>query len=216
MASKKDYYEVLGVSRTASSDEIKKAYRKCALAHHPDRNDGDKKSEEKFKEATEAYQILADPPKRKLYDQFGHSGLNLGAGGGFSGGGFSDIFEGIFEDFFGGRASGGRGSPQRGGDLKHDVEISFEESAFGVEKDLTIEREETCTTCKGEGAKPGTSKSVCQVCRGSGQVMASSGFFSISRPCHKCQGQGTWIDHPCSACRGAGRVEAERKIHVKI
>ena len=217
MASKKDYYEVLGVSRSVSPDEIKKAYRKCALAHHPDRNPGDKKAEEKFKEATEAYQVLADTQKRKVYDTYGHAGIDSG-GGGFSGAGFADIFEGIFEDFFGGQAGGGRnrGRAQRGGDLKHDVDITFEEAAFGVEKDLLIEREETCSTCKGEGAKPGTSKSVCQTCRGSGQVMASSGFFSISRPCHKCQGQGAWIDHPCSACRGAGRVEVERKIHVKI
>lgn len=219
MPTKRDYYEVLGVSRLTTPDELKKAYRKCALAHHPDRNPGDKKAEERFKEATEAYQVLADPQKRSVYDQYGHEGVNVGLGTGFSGGGFADIFEGIFEDFFsaGGAPSGRtRRRAQRGNDLRHEIEISFNEAVFGIEKELAIEREETCSICKGEGAKPGTSKSVCSVCRGSGQVMASSGFFSISRPCHKCQGRGSWVDHPCSVCRGAGRVAVEKKIHVKI
>lgn len=219
--SKRDYYEVLGLSRSAGAEDIKKAYRKCALAHHPDRNPGNVKAEEKFKEATEAYQVLADPQKRGLYDQYGHAGVDLNNGGmhgGFSGGGFADIFEGIFEDFF--SAAGGTSRrdnrPRRGADLRHEISISFEEAAFGVEKDLTIEREEACSTCKGEGAKSGTSKSVCSVCKGSGQVMASSGFFSISRTCHKCHGVGSWIDHPCTVCKGAGRVPVARKIHVKI
>ena len=215
---KKDYYEILAVMRTASLDEIKKAYRKCALAHHPDRNPGDKKAEERFKEATEAYQVLSDAEKRKLYDAYGHAGLDLGGGGGsgFSGGGFSNVFEGIFEDFFGGQSDRGQKRARRGGDLQVDLEISFNDAAFGVEKDVELEREEACASCKGDGAKPGTSRSTCSVCQGSGQVMASSGFFSISRPCHRCHGQGSWVDHPCPSCRGAGRVSVQRKIHVKV
>ena len=221
MASKKDYYEVLSVTRSASLDDIKKAYRKCALAHHPDRNPGDQKSEEKFKEATEAYQVLADSQKRKLYDAYGHAGIDLGresGGSGFSAGGFADVFEGIFEDFFSGGGQSGRGQERarRGGDLQVDLQISFNEAAFGADKEIEIAREETCASCKGDGAKPGTSRSVCSVCQGSGQVMASSGFFSISRPCHRCHGKGSWVDHPCPSCRGGGRVPVRRKIHVKV
>ncbi len=215
--SKKDYYSVLGVSRSAAAEDIKKAYRKCALAHHPDRNPGDKKAEEKFKEATEAYQVLADPKKRQIYDEYGHEGLGTRGFSGFSSTGFSDIFEDIFEDFFGaGVSSRSRQQSQKGSDLQYDLEISFKEAAFGVEKTIEIRREESCVTCKGDGAKPGTSRVSCPVCHGSGQILASSGFFSISRPCHRCRGQGSFVEHPCDACKGSGRAVVDRKIQVKI
>ncbi len=218
MTSKRDYYEVLDVSRSATPEDIKKAYRKCALAHHPDRNPGDKKAEDKFKEATEAYQVLSDPKKRQIYDQYGHEALSgFGAESGFSSaGGFGDIFEDIFEDFFGGGSSRSRSSAQRGSDLQYELEISFSDAAFGVEKDLRVEREETCSTCRGDGAKPGTSRTPCPTCHGSGRVLASSGFFSISRTCHRCHGQGSFIEQSCSACRGQGRLLIEKMIHVKI
>lgn len=219
-AAKKDYYDVLSVAKNASDEEIKKAYRQCALKFHPDRNPGDKKAEEKFKEATEAYQVLSDAQKRSLYDRYGHEGLN-GPGGGFPGGfatgDFSDIFDDIVEGFFGGRTrrrSGAR--PERGGDLLHELEVSFEEAAFGVEKDFEIRREESCAACSGSGAKPGTSRSSCPACRGTGQVLVQSGFFSISRSCDRCHGAGTTIQHPCGSCHGTGRTPARRKIHLKI
>ena len=216
---KRDYYEILGVSRSASLDDVKKAYRKCALMHHPDRNPDDKKAEEKFKEATEAYQVLADPQKRQTYDQFGHEGLAAGgfeAGGFASAAGFGDIFEDIFEDFFGGGAGRGRHRAQRGGDLQYDLEILFNEAAFGTEKTIELEREETCSTCKGDGAKPGTSRTTCGTCHGSGQILASSGFFSISRACHRCHGQGSFVEHSCASCHGTGRIGVKRKIQIKV
>jgi len=214
---KSDYYEILSVPRAASAEDIKKAYRKCALAHHPDRNPGDHKAEEKFKEATEAYQVLSDPEKRRVYDQFGHEGLaGAGGPGDFSAAGFTDIFEDIFEDFFGGGGSRRRQRAQRGSDLKHDQEILFDEAAFGTEKEIELRREEACTACKGDGAKPGTARATCPACHGSGQILASSGFFSISRTCHRCQGQGSFVEHPCGSCRGTGRVLVSRKIKVKI
>ena len=217
---KRDYYEILGVPKSVHADELKKAYRQAAMKHHPDRNPGDKKAEEKFKEATEAYQVLADPQKRKLYDQFGHAGVeSQGAAGfgGFSSSGFGEIFEDIFEDFFSG-AGGARARrrPQRGSDLQYDLEISFTEAAFGCEKVIEIRREESCSTCKGDGAKPGSERTTCPACRGSGQILASSGFFSIARTCHRCHGQGSFVEHPCAACRGTGRVSIDRKVHVKI
>lgn len=214
--TKRDYYEILSVTRNADGDEIKKAYRKCALQYHPDRNPGDKKAEEKFKECTEAYQVLSDPQKRKLYDQYGHEGLNAQGFSGFQGG-FGDIFEDIFEDFFG-AASGGRrrSRAQRGSDLATAVEITLEESAFGVEKTVEVRREENCGECGGEGAQPGTQRKTCATCHGSGQVMASSGFFSISRACPKCHGQGSSIEHPCRACHGSGRQPHTRKIQARI
>ena len=217
---KRDYYEILGVSKSVHADELKKAYRQAALKFHPDRNPGDKKSEEKFKEATEAYQVLADPQKRKLYDQFGHAGVeSQGAAGfgGFSSAGFGDIFEDIFEDFFSaGGSSRGKRRAQRGSDLQYELEILFEEAAFGCEKNIEIRREETCSTCKGDGAKPGSGRTTCSTCHGSGQILASSGFFSIARTCHRCQGQGSFVEHPCAACRGTGRVLIDRKVHVKV
>ena len=220
MSSRKhDYYELLGVSRSADAEEIKKAYRKAALAHHPDRNPGDKKAEDKFKEATEAYQVLSDARKRQVYDQYGHEGLNAqgGMGSGFSAAGFEDVFEGIFEDFFGGGGSGrGRSRAAQGSDLQYDFEISFKEAVFGAEKSIDLKREETCGTCRGDGAKPGTSVKTCSTCRGSGKILSSSGFFSISRTCNRCGGEGVSIEQACSACRGSGRVVADRKIQLKI
>ncbi len=219
---KRDYYQILGVAKAASAEDIKKAYRKLALQCHPDRNPGDKKSEEKFKEATEAYQVLADPKKREIYDQYGHEGLSQtagwgqGASGFASSTGFGDIFEDIFEDFFGGGSSRTRQRARRGNDLQYELEITFEEAAFGTERTVEIRREESCSNCKGDGAKPGTSRQNCPTCHGSGQILASSGFFSISRTCHRCHGEGSFIEHPCTACHGHGRVSVPRKIGIKI
>ncbi len=218
MATKRDYYEVLGIPRLATVEDIKKAYRRCALEHHPDRNPGNKRAEDKFKEATEAYQVLSNPQQKQLYDQVGHEGL--ASSGGFSGfqstAGFGDIFEDIFEDFFGGKGARGRQRPQRGNDLQVRLDISFEEAAFGVEKNIEIPREESCTACKGDGAKPGTTRHTCPTCHGSGEILASSGFFSISRPCNRCQGQGSFVEHPCHDCRGTGRVTVKRQIQTRI
>ncbi|MCG3175546.1 MAG: Chaperone protein DnaJ [Candidatus Omnitrophica bacterium] len=215
--TKRDHYEVLGVSRQATPEEIKSAYRKSALQHHPDRNPGDKKAEEKFKEATEAYQVLSDADKRQRYDRYGHAGVDGGsAQEGFTGAGFSDVFEDIFEDFFGGSSAGRRNRAQRGADLRTDVTLEFMEAALGIERDVPVRREEVCGSCKGEGAKPGTASRKCATCQGAGQVLASSGFFSVARTCPRCHGQGTFIDDPCADCRGAGRVAVSRKIHLKI
>jgi molecular chaperone DnaJ len=222
--SRRDYYEVLGVGREATDQQIKSAYRKLALQHHPDRNPGDKQAEERFKEAAEAYAVLADPEKRQLYDRFGHAGVS-GAGAGAGGidptifADFSDIFAGLgdvfgFGDIFGSRRR--RGGPQRGADLRYDLEISFEESARGAEETIQIPREEACETCSGSGAAPGTSAETCSQCRGSGQLRYQQGFLTVARPCPTCRGTGKTIAKPCSSCRGAGRVGRERKLTVKI
>ncbi len=217
MATKRDYYEILSISKGAAADDIKKAYRQSAMKHHPDRNPGDKKAEELFKEATEAYQVLSDAKKRQVYDQYGHAGLGSQGfdASGFSGG-FGDIFEDIFEDFFGGGGGGRRQRAQRGNDLAMAVELTFEEAAFGVERKVDVTREENCVTCDGEGAKPGTHKKTCATCQGSGQVLATSGFFNISRACPKCHGQGALIEQPCSTCRGTGRSAVKRNIQVNV
>jgi molecular chaperone DnaJ len=222
--SKRDYYEILGVERNATDQQIKSAYRKLALKHHPDRNPGDKQAEELFKEAAEAYAILADREKRSLYDRFGHAGVSgVGAGaGGFDPtifADFSDIFAGLgdvfgFGDIFGGRRR--RGGPQRGADLRYDLEISFEESAGGVETAIQIPREETCETCHGSGAAAGTSPETCGQCRGSGQLRYQQGFLTVARPCPNCRGTGKTIAKPCQTCRGAGRITRDRKLTVKI
>jgi molecular chaperone DnaJ len=214
--SKRDYYEILEVSRTASDQEIKSAYRKLALKHHPDRNQGDKKAEEKFKEAAEAYAILSDSEKRARYDRFGHAGVGGGAQGfdpsQFSG--FEDIFGGLGDIFgFGG---GRRGGPQRGADLRYDLEIKFEQSAKGAETTIQIPRQETCDTCKGNGAAPGTSPTTCPQCRGTGQLRYQQGFFTVARTCGQCRGAGKVIAKPCATCRGEGTVEQMRKLTVKI
>jgi molecular chaperone DnaJ len=222
--SKRDYYEVLGVGRDATDQQIKSAYRKLALKYHPDRNPGDHTAEERFKEAAEAYAILADTQKRELYNRFGHAGVS-GAGAGAGGfdptvfAGFEDIFGSLgdlfgFGDVFGGRRR--RGGPQRGADLRYDLEISFEESYEGTETSIQIPREETCETCSGSGAAPGSAPEVCSQCRGSGQLRFQQGFLTVARPCTTCRGTGRVISKPCQACRGAGRVGRERKITVKI
>jgi molecular chaperone DnaJ len=222
--SKRDYYEILGVGKTASDQEIKSAYRKLALKHHPDRNPGDKSAEEHFKEAAEAYAVLADPDKRHLYDRFGHAGLGAAATGGagfdptvFTGfedilGGLGDIFG--FGDLFG--AGRRRGGPQRGGDLRYDLEISFEESATGAETSIQIPRQESCDACHGSGSAPGSRTSMCPQCHGRGQLRYQQGFFTVARTCGQCQGSGQVITNPCPTCRGAGRVRKERKLTVKI
>jgi molecular chaperone DnaJ len=222
--SKRDYYEVLGVERQASDQQIKSAYRKLALKHHPDRNPGDQQAEELFKEAAEAYSVLADPQKRGLYDRFGHAGVSgaAGAGGGFDPtifADFSDIFSGLgdafgFGDIFGSRRR--RGGPQRGSDLRYDLEITFEESAKGVETTIQIPREEACETCSGSGAAKGTSAETCAQCRGAGQLRYQQGFLTVARPCPNCRGTGKTIAKPCASCRGAGRVGRERSLTVKI
>jgi molecular chaperone DnaJ len=221
--SKRDYYEILGVARNASDDEIKKAYRKLAMKHHPDRNAGDKDAEEKFKEAKEAYEVLADSDKRAAYDQFGHEGVNPQGGpggfGGFGGGAggfdFSDIFEGIF----GGAAAGGgrgRANVYRGADLRYNLEITLEEAARGTETKIRIPALEECDTCHGSGAKSGTQPQTCPTCQGHGQVRMQQGFFSIQQTCPRCHGSGKVIAEPCSACQGQGRVKKHKTLSVKI
>jgi molecular chaperone DnaJ len=222
--SKRDYYEVLAVARDASDQQIKSAYRKLALKYHPDRNPGNRDAEEHFKEAAEAYAVLADSEKRALYDRFGHAGVSgVGAGaGGFDPtvfADFGDIFAGLgdmfgFGDIFGGRRR--RGGPQRGADLRYDLEITFDEAYEGAETSIQIPREETCETCNGSGAAAGSTPEVCSGCRGSGQVRYQQGFLTVARTCPTCGGTGRMISKPCQACRGAGRVGRERKITVKI
>lgn len=215
-AQKGDYYEILGVSRDANESELKKAYRKLAHKYHPDKNPGDKKAEEKFKEASEAYAVLSDAQKRAQYDRFGHSGMG-GMGDDFAAGiNIQDIFGDIFGDFFGGGQTRSRVRRERGADLRYHLDISFEEAAFGVEKDILIERLDSCGTCNGNGAKPGTSKKTCTTCRGSGEVRMQKGFFAISQTCPACKGQGSVITDPCKDCNGSGRVKTERKIKVKV
>jgi molecular chaperone DnaJ len=222
--SKRDYYEVLGLDRQANDQQIKSAYRKLALKYHPDRNPGDAKAEESFKEAAEAYAVLADPQKRSLYDRFGHAGVSnaAGAGAGFDPtifADFSDIFAGLgdvfgFGDIFGRQRR--RSGPQRGADLRYDLEITFDESAKGAETTIQIPREETCETCSGSGAAPGTKAETCAQCRGTGQLRYQQGFLTVARPCSNCRGTGKTIAKPCQTCRGAGRVGKERKLTVKI
>ena len=224
MSSKRDYYEVLGVDRQATDQQIKSAYRKLALKFHPDRNPGDAKAEEAFKEAAEAYAVLADAQKRGLYDRFGHAGVNAaGAGaGGFDPtifADFGDIFSGLgdmfgFGDILGGRRR--RGGPQRGSDLRYDLEITFDESAEGTETSIVVPREETCETCTGTGAAPGTTAETCAQCKGTGQLRYQQGFLTVARPCSTCRGTGKTIAKPCTTCRGAGRIARERKLTVKI
>ena len=224
MASKKDFYEVLGVNRDASDDEIKKAYRKLAMKHHPDRNPDNPKAEEHFKEAKEAYEILSDSNKRAAYDQYGHAGVDpqAGMGGGFGGGGaggFGDAFGGIFDEIFGGGrggGGGGRSNVYRGADLRYNLEITLEQAAFGTETKIRIPTMEACEPCKGTGAKAGTSPKTCPTCAGSGQVRLQQGFFSIQQTCPKCHGTGRFVAEPCTSCHGAGRVKQYKTLAVKI
>jgi molecular chaperone DnaJ len=218
MTTKRDYYEVLGVSRNADDNELKANYRKLALQFHPDRNSGNKEAEEKFKEASEAYEVLRDPQKRNIYDQFGHQGLE---GSGFSGfSGFEDIFSsfgGIFEDFFGfsnGRQS--RSRTQKGADLRYDLTLSFMESVFGTETEIDLEKMEVCPLCEGDACEPGTQLETCWQCDGTGQVSRNQGFFTVRTTCNNCRGNGQTIPHPCNNCRGAGQIRVSKKVGVKI
>jgi len=223
--SKRDYYEVLGVPRGASDEEIKKAYRKLAVKYHPDKNPGDKAAEEQFKELGHAYEILSDPQQRAVYDQYGHAAFDKRAGGGFArGGGFHDPFD-IFREVFGGSSildelfgGGSRdpNGPQRGDDLRYDMEITFEEAANGCEKEITIRKPERCSDCNGSGAEPGSKVKTCPACGGRGQVISSRGIFSIAQTCPQCHGAGRVIEKPCHSCHGAGRREQPSKIKLRI
>ncbi|MFZ9256500.1 MAG: molecular chaperone DnaJ [Burkholderiaceae bacterium] len=220
--AKRDFYETLGVAKNASDEEIKKAYRKLAMKYHPDRNPDSKQAEDKFKEAKEAYEMLSDPQKREAYDRFGHAGVDPnvggagGAGAGF-GGGFSDAFGDIFGDIFGG---GGRqrGGPQvyRGADLRYNLDITLEQAANGFETTIRVPSWDECETCRGSGAKPGTSPTTCATCGGHGQVRMQQGFFSIQQTCPKCHGSGKVIPDPCNPCAGSGRVKRNKTLEVKI
>jgi molecular chaperone DnaJ len=241
MASKRDYYEVLGVAKGASEDEIKKAYRKLAIKYHPDKNPGNKEAEEKFKELGEAYEVLSNPDKRSAYDRFGHQafGPGAGGGGGFGGaggfggggqGGFHDPFD-IFREVFGSGGGGGFGDifgeafgggddggarQNRGSDLRYDLEITLEEAVKGCEKEISIRKYETCDTCEGSGAASGSKTVTCKTCHGRGQVSVSRGFFTMAQTCPTCRGAGQIIEKPCAKCHGEGRVEKSSKIKIKI
>ena len=218
VAAKRDYYEVLGVGRSAGAEEIKKAYRKVALKCHPDRNPGDKVAEERFKEASEAYQVLGDPERRAQYDRFGHAAFEQSGGFGgfdFSASGFEDIFGDIFGDFFGGARRGGSRT-RRGEDLRYDLEIDFDEAVFGAEKSLRVPRLAACRDCKGSGSKNGAPRETCSTCRGSGQLRYQQGLFSIAKTCGQCQGPGSVLRDPCRTCGGAGAVRAQHTLSVRI
>ncbi|MDR0512416.1 MAG: molecular chaperone DnaJ [Treponema sp.] len=224
--AKRDYYEVLGVQKSASKDDIKKAYRKLAVQYHPDKNPGDKKAEEKFKEATEAYEVLADDKKKQAYDQFGFAGVE-GMGSNHQDfsqtfRGFEDIFgdfSGIFDTIFGGgggRRSGGGGGQRQGANLRYDIEIPFKDSIFGTKVEIQYTRNESCTPCKGSGAASGADRKVCPTCKGTGQIRQSAGFFSMASPCRSCGGEGEIIEKPCSECAGSGVQKKRQKIMVTI
>ncbi|MGD9661332.1 MAG: molecular chaperone DnaJ [Porticoccaceae bacterium] len=216
--SKRDYYEVLGVERGASEADIKKAYRRVAMKHHPDRNPDDAGAEEKFKEASEAYEILSDKQKRAAYDQFGHAGVSGGAGGGGGAGfgNFSDIFGDVFGDIFGGGGGRSRGGPRRGSDLQYNLELDLEEAVRGVTKQIRVPTLVACDLCEGSGAKKGSSPTRCSTCGGVGQVRMSQGIFQVQQTCPTCRGRGTVISDPCTACHGAGRKEEAKTLSVKI
>lgn len=217
--AKQDYYKVLGVDRNASEEEIKKSYRRLAMRFHPDKNPGDKEAEEKFKEASEAYEVLRDAEKREIYERYGHEGLSGAGFRGFSG--FEDIFTSfgdIFEDIFGfaGGSRKSRTAARPGSDLRYDIHISFMEAVTGSEKEITIERYENCKVCGGSGAAPGTAPETCPRCRGMGQITQSSGFFSISTTCPDCRGEGRRVRNPCRQCLGSGRAKTQKRTNLKI
>lgn len=218
--SKRDYYEVLGVGKSADEKEIKKAYRRVAMKYHPDRNPDDPDAEDKFKEATEAYEVLMDGDKRAAYDQYGHAGVdpNMGGGaGGFGGGNFSDIFGDVFGDIFGGGGGGrGRGGPQRGADLRYTLDISLEDAVKGTTVEIRVPTLTSCETCDGSGAKKGSKPATCGTCGGAGQVRVQQGFFQVQQTCPTCRGRGKTITDPCGDCRGQGRVEKTKTLSVKV
>ena len=228
--TKRDYYEVLGVSKSAPADEIKKAYRKLAVKHHPDKNPGDHTAEEKFKELGEAYDVLMDDNKRAAYDRMGHAAFAQGTAGprgGGGAGGFHDPFDifrevfgagggGVFEQFFGGGGGSQGEAHQRGSDLRYDLQIRLEEAAFGCEKEIEINKLDACKKCNGSGAEPGSKVTTCPTCRGRGQVIASRGFFQVAQTCPTCRGTGQTISNPCKACGGEGRAETRSRIKLKI
>ena len=219
--SKRDYYEVLGVERGASDKDIKKAYRRMAMKHHPDRNPGDKAAEESFKELNEAFEVLSDDQKRAAYDQYGHAGVDpsmggMGGAGGFAGGNFGDIFGDVFGDIFGAGGGRSRSSVQRGADLRYQLELSLEEAVRGVSKKIRIPTLVSCTSCDGTGAKKGTQPISCTTCGGIGQVRMQQGFFSVQQTCPDCRGTGKIIKDPCSVCHGEGRVQEYKTLSVKI
>ncbi|MDO9184052.1 MAG: molecular chaperone DnaJ [Bacteriovorax sp.] len=224
MSTKRDYYEVLGVQKGAAKDDIKKAYRKLAMQYHPDRNPNNPEAEAKFKEASEAADVLLDEEKKSRYDQFGHAGVNGGAGGGFQGNGdfgdFGDIFGDIFGDMLGGgRRRGGGGGRSRGrpgDDLQMGIDITFAEAAFGCEKTISLTKNVKCETCSGSGAKAGSSPSTCDYCNGHGEVRRQQGFFTVSSTCPKCNGSGQMIKDPCQTCNGAGKKKKKVDLQVKI
>lgn len=229
MATKRDYYEVLEVTRTATGEEIKRSYRKLAVKYHPDKNPGDPTAEDRFKEISEAYEILMDAEKRSAYDRFGHNAF-AGAAASRGGGNYVDPFEvfrqafggsgGIFDQFFGGGGGGGgrqdKDAKQRGADLRYDLQIRLEEAAAGVEKEIEVEKLEACTQCNGSGAEAGSRAVTCRDCGGRGQVISSRGFFQVSQTCPRCRGTGQVIEKPCTKCSGEGRVEAPSRIKLKI
>ncbi len=214
--AKRDYYEVLSVARDASDAELKKSYRRLAMKFHPDRNENNAEAETQFKEAKEAYDVLSDSRKRQIYDQYGHAGIEQQGGFSSQGAGdFGDVFGDIFGDIFGG-GRGGQNRAYRGADLQYNLELSLEEAVFGKDADIDISSRQSCDTCSGSGAEPGTSLETCETCGGAGQVRMQQGFFSIQQPCPKCRGKGRMITHPCKDCRGAGTVEKPRTLSVKI
>src|SRR5215471_20446840 len=215
--AKRDYYEVLGLKRDCSGDDLKKAYRKLAMQHHPDRNPDNPKAEERFKEAKEAYEVLCDPDRRAAYDRFGHAGVDhsAAAGAGGFGGGFADAFGDIFSEIFGGGGRA-RSNVYRGADLRYNLEITLEDAARGAETKIRIPTLERCETCRGTGAKVGTEPVTCQSCGGHGQVRIQQGFFSIQQTCPRCSGTGKVIKDPCADCHGAGRVKRQKTLSVKI
>ena len=218
--SKRDFYEILGVDKGADAKEVKRAYRKLAMKYHPDRNPDDKDADAKFKEATEAYEILSDEQKRGAYDQYGHAGVDGSAGqGGFGGGSgnFSDIFGDVFGDIFGGGGGrGGRGGPQRGSDLKYNLELTLEQAVKGAEVKIRVPTLVNCNTCDGSGAKDGSTPITCNTCHGQGQVRMQQGFFSVQQACPTCRGQGTIIKDPCGSCHGQGVKEETKTLNVKV
>ena len=225
--AKRDYYEVLGVDKNSSKDDIKKAYRKLALQYHPDKNPGDKQAEEKFKEATEAYDVLADDQKKSAYDQFGFAGVE-GMGGSsdfshfrgfeefFGDGGLGNIFESFFGGGFSRSSRGGSGGVRQGANLRYDIEIPFKDAVFGTKVEIQYSHNESCKTCKGAGTADGSGKKTCPTCRGSGQVRHSQGFFSVATTCHQCHGEGSVIEKPCNDCGGSGTQKKRQKIMVTI